>query len=92
MMSVELTEGHYLVSIKFPPEYSPKRIVGENKIRIPEGWTIEKLSRRWAEFYVETVHKETIAPFLKSFYENFYAEFENYLLIGDINPNAKASF
>ena len=91
-MSVELSEGNYLVSIKFPSENSPKIIFKENIIRITEGWTIEKLGRRWATLYVRRINKETIAPFLYSFYDNFYGEFKNYRLIGDIKPTVEASF
>ena len=90
-MSVELSEGNYLVRIKFPSQNSPKRIFEENKNRITEGWTIEKLGRRWVKLFVQRDHKDTIAPFLNSFYENFYGELENYHLIGDIEPTIEAS-
>jgi len=84
-MSVEFSGGNYLIHIKFPRGNSPKRAFEENKIKIPEGWEVRKLGKRWAVLYVTRTHKEQIAPFLKSIYEKLYTGSEEYYLIGQIN-------
>ncbi len=84
-MSVEFSEGNYLIRIKFPLGNSPKGAFKENKIRIPEGWEIQKLGKRWAVLFVRRTHKEQITPFLKSIYDKLYVESEEYCLIGQID-------
>ena len=84
-MSVEFSEGNYLIHIKFPFGNSPKRAFEENTIRIPEGWEIQKLGKRWAVLLIRRSYKQQIAPFLKSIYDKLYMESKEYFLIGQID-------